>query len=113
MKLATIKKHIKTLPDAQINPLVEWLTQYRDCEVWPREMTADIQLLGIDKWKEALTQAMEKAPQRDQAALRLLNSMKCSTEADRDQVLRDVECLLAEPLSEAGKRGTRGKSTNN
>ena len=54
-----IKAQILQLPDEEIKPLLEWLTNYYDGEVWDRQMAADIERLGEEEWIRRLSQPVE------------------------------------------------------
>jgi hypothetical protein len=98
MGVEDIKLAIRSLDDDEIGPLSEWLEDYVNHEVWPRQMVADIERLGVDRWEAALQAGMAEASEKRQAALRLLNNMRFTSSADRDQRLQDFQTLLGETL---------------
>src|SRR5437867_327955 len=98
MNVEEIKTHIQTLPDDTIEGLLKWLKEYYDGEVWDRQMEADLERLGEDEFGRALAKGMEQADERKKAALRLLNSMRFASAADRDQTLHDLELVLGQGL---------------
>ena len=100
MTIDEIKAHIRSLPDDAIGGLVEWLKEYYDGEVWDRQMEADIQRLSPEAWLEAVMAIPDQESERRKAALRLMNSIRFSSDADRDQCLRDFELLVGEALAE-------------
>ena len=44
--IADIKRAIKALPDAKVEPLLNWLRNHYDGDVWDRQMAADVERLG-------------------------------------------------------------------
>ena len=69
-----IKAQIFQLPDRKIKPLLQWLTNYYDGDVWDRQMVADIERLGAEEWIRRLSQPAEDDGGRRAAILRLMNS---------------------------------------
>ena len=69
-----IKAQIFQLPDREIKPLLQWLTNYYDGDVWDRQMVADIERLGAEEWIRRLSQPAEDHGGRRAAILRLMNS---------------------------------------
>ncbi len=55
MTIEEIKKAILALPDQEVDPLFEWLQNHYNGIIWDREMEADIERLGLERWIEALT----------------------------------------------------------
>jgi len=98
MHVDEIKQAIRSLPDDEIGPLLEWLQSYYDGEVWDRQIVADIERLGIEKWEATLRAGMAEASDGRQAALRLMNNLRFSSSADRDQCLKDFQTILGESL---------------
>jgi hypothetical protein len=98
MGVEDIKLAIRSLDDGEIGPLSEWLEDYVNHEVWDRQIVADIERLGVDRWKAALQAGMAESNEKRQAALRLLNNMRFASSADRDRCLQDFETLLGESL---------------
>jgi hypothetical protein len=49
MEIDEIKAAIKALPDEEIEPLLAWLREYYDGDVWDRLMEADIERLGVER----------------------------------------------------------------
>ena len=84
MNFNEIKSAIKAMPDS---------------DVWDRQIQRDFADMGPEQFAAALTEGMEQAddPKR-QAALRLLNTLRLNSAADREQCVRDFETLLGEPL---------------
>jgi len=50
MTLDDIKTEITKLPDAEIRPLLEWLSDYYDGPVWDRQIEADVARLGPEEF---------------------------------------------------------------
>ena len=98
MKVARLKHKIRALPDTEVKPLIDWLKEYYDGEVWDREMDQDIAELGAEEWERRLTAGAENASPRRQAALRLMNTMRFKSTTERDLCLKDFECVLGESL---------------
>ncbi len=46
LTVTTIKRAIKALPDAKVEPLLNWLRNHYDGDVWDRQMAADVERLG-------------------------------------------------------------------
>ena len=106
MDIAEIKAAIKTLPDAEIKPLLDWLRDYYDGDVWDRQIEADIEMLGPERWEAALRQGMAGADERHQAVLRLLNNLQFRSDADREQCLQDFSLLVGKTLAAGTVSGT-------
>ena len=87
MQVEEIKKAILALPDKEIGPLNNWLQDYYDGEVWDRQIKADIEALGEEKFVQVLQSGMAESGEKNQAALRLLNNMQFKSDADREQCL--------------------------
>jgi hypothetical protein len=98
MQVDEIKAAIRSLDDGEIGPLSEWLQDYLNHEVWPRQMARDIERMGLEQWVAALTAGMAEASAKRQAALRLMNNMRFAASADRDQCLQDFQVILGESL---------------
>ncbi|MES2466362.1 MAG: hypothetical protein V4675_03585 [Verrucomicrobiota bacterium] len=93
-----IKAQILQLPDEEIKPLLEWLTNYYDGEVWDRQMAADIERLGEEEWIRRLSQPVEDDGGRRAAILRLMNPQEPTTDEKREQFLTDLFFVIGEPL---------------
>jgi hypothetical protein len=98
MDVNEVKLAIRSLPDDEIGPLLEWLQSYYDGEVWDRQIVADIERLGVEQWEAALQAGMAEAGEKRQAALRLMNNLRFASSADRDQCLQDFQIILGEAL---------------
>ncbi len=108
MKTDDIERAIQALPDEEIKPLLDWLRDYYDGPVWERQIEADIERLGPDRFMAILQADMEQKGERHKAALRLLNNLQFRSQADRQQCLKDLSLLIGESLGEDGKVGSRG-----
>lgn len=98
MQVEEIKKAIPALPDNEIGPLHNWLQDYYDGEVWDRQIAADIEELGEEKFIQALQEGMAQSGEKHQAALRLMNNMQFRSDANREQCLNDFQPLIGEAL---------------
>ncbi|MDB6175057.1 MAG: hypothetical protein JWL59_4368 [Chthoniobacteraceae bacterium] len=98
MNAQEIKAQIRLLPDDDVGPLLEWLKDYYDGEVWDRQIDADVQRLGPEEFTKRLQQEMEDASEPRQAALRLLNSMHFKSDSARQAYICDVETMLGSAL---------------
>ncbi len=108
MKTDDIERAIQALPDEEIKPLLDWLRDYYDGPVWERQIEADIERLGPDRFMAILKADMEQKGERHKAALRLLNNLQFRSQADRQQCLKDLSLIIGESLDEDGKVGNRG-----
>ena len=93
-----IKAQILQLPDDEIKPLLQWLTNYYDGDVWDRQMAADIERLGEEEWIRRLSQPVEDDGGRRAAILRLMNSQEPTTDEKREQFLTDLVFVIGEPI---------------
>jgi hypothetical protein len=100
LQVEEIKKAILALPDKEIGPLRNWLEDYLNDEVWPREIAADIEEFGVEDWKRMLREGMAQSGEKHQAVLRLMNTMQFRSDADRDQCLKDFQLIVGEALTE-------------
>jgi hypothetical protein len=98
MEIEEIKAAIKGLPDKEIKPLLTWLREYYDGDVWDREIVADIEEFGPERWEAALRQGMAEQGEKHQAVLRLMNNMQFRSDADREECLKDFSLLIGEAL---------------
>ena len=95
MTIDNLKTEIRALPDKEIGPLAEWLRHYYDSEVWDRQIAADIERLGEEEVVRRLSAGMkDKGNEREQAALRLLNTLCPTPDSVTEQVLNDIGLLL-------------------
>ena len=95
-----IKAQLLQLPDEEIKPLLEWLTNYYDGEVWDRQMAADIERLGEEEWIRRLSQPVEDDGGRRAAILRLMNSQEPTTEEKRQQFLTDLFLAVGQTMDD-------------
>ena len=93
-----IKAQILQLPDDEIKPLLNWLANYYDGDVWDRQMVADIERLGEEEFQRRLSQPQKTDWDRQAAVLRLMNSIEPTTEAKREEFLDDLYFAIGGPL---------------
>ena len=105
-----IKAQILQLPDEEIKPLLEWLTNYYHGEVWDRQMAADIERLGEEEWIRRLSQPAEDDGGRRAAILRLMNSQEPTTEEKREQFLTDLFLVIGESMDHFLKEPVEGST---
>ena len=105
-----IKAQILQLPDEEIKPLLEWLTNYYDGDVWDRQMVADIERLGEVEWMRRLSQPVEDDGGRRAAILRLMNSQEPTTEEKRQQFLTDLFLAVGQPAADFLEKPVEGST---
>lgn len=99
MEIQEIKQAILALPDAEIEPLVKWLREYYDGQVWDRQLQNDFAEFGEEEMAALFKSDMEqRANGKRQAVLRLLNNLQFRSDADREQCLKDFEFVVGEAL---------------
>lgn len=98
MTIERLKDTIRSLPDEEIGPLLEWLGHYYDDEVWDRQIARDIERVGPEQFAATLRKGMEEASPQRQAALRLLNSARFCSDLNRKSFLRDLEIVIGGSL---------------
>ena len=69
MTIEEIKTTILALPDSEVGPLFEWLQDHSNGKIWDREMEADIDRLGLERWIEALTKDSDQGADEIKEAL--------------------------------------------
>ncbi len=111
MKTDDIERAIQALPDEEIKPLLDWLRDYYDGPVWERQIEADIERLGPDRFMAILQGDMEQKGERHNAALRLLNNLQFRSQADRQQCLKDLSLIIGGSLDAHRSEGTSDTGT--
>ena len=91
-------REIRALPDEAVKPLLDQLRDYYHGNVWERQIASDQKRLGADVFERLLREDMAAANPRREAALRLMATMTFSTEAQREDVMRDLGTVLGEEL---------------
>lgn len=75
MTIDDIKTQIRALPRREIGPLLQWLKNYSDPELWERQIAADVALLGEARYVRLLLRGMEQTDDQRKTALRIVGCL--------------------------------------